>query len=294
MTETTTAVMLGLLTAVGWGVADFWAAKASKTVGAISTLIVTCWIIVITFLPIYPFLPGSSQNISASGAGFTIAAGILVTLAAVVFYRGLVAGPVSVVSPITGAYPLFTTLLALVVFGVRLSPRQIIAIVIVVLGVMAASGLFSLKKVTRRLGRGPALSMLAAVLYGVGFAALAQGAHRIGWQQAALIEFITFGVVAIPLILLLDRRTAVGHHLGLAFRNPSVIGNGVLATLTIVIFNIGLAREQTGGTIVTAVSACYPALTVALALRHFKEELKLIPLLGAGVTIGGIVLLAIG
>ncbi len=294
MSDTTIAVLLGLATALGWGFADFWAARASKAIGAMSTLIVTCWLIVIAFVPIYPFLPKSTTAISMSGVVLAGLAGAFVTLAAAFFYKGLAAGPVSIVSPITGAYPLATTLLALVVFGVKLSGLQVVAIVAIVLGVMAASGLFTAKKNERRLGRGPMLGMLASILYGIGFGCLGQAAQRIGWQHSVLIEFITFGIVAVPLLPLLEPGKTMGGQIVRACKNPFVIGNALLATLTIIAFNIGLTYEHTSGTIVTAVSACYPALTVALALRHFKEEVRLIPLLGAGATISGIVLLAIG
>jgi len=43
-----------------------------------------------------------------------------------------------------------------------------------------------------------------------------------------------------------------------------------------------------------AVSACYPAITVALALRHFKESVHWVQLGGAAVSVAGVVLLSIG
>jgi uncharacterized membrane protein len=44
---------------------------------------------------------------------------------------------------------------------------------------------------------------------------------------------------------------------------------------------------------VTAVSACYPALTVFLALRALGEDVDLGALSGAALTIGGVAVLSL-
>jgi drug/metabolite transporter (DMT)-like permease len=58
--------------------------------------------------------------------------------------------------------------------------------------------------------------------------------------------------------------------------------------------NLGLANESASGAIVTALSGCYPVLTVFLALRHFKEEFKLIPLAGGLVSVVGAIMISVG
>ena len=82
--------------------------------------------------------------------------------------------------------------------------------------------------------------------------------------------------------------------LGKAFHNRYVVIGALMAVATIAVFNMGFTYGKTAGAITIAVSACYPVVTVALALRHFKEEIRLIPLLGAGASVAGIMLLSLG
>ena len=60
-----------------------------------------------------------------------------------------------------------------------------------------------------------------------------------------------------------------------------------------IVFNVGLTDASgAGAVIVTTLSACYPALTIVLALRHLDEEVETIPLVGAFVAIIGVVTLS--
>jgi transporter family protein len=288
------AVLLGSLVAVGFGIADFWAARASKKIGPVTALVAINIFLVIFFVPIYLLTRDAHQTVSSSGIAFAVLGGVMLNAASILFFKGLVAGPVSLVSPISAAYPLVSALLAVAVFGARLSTLQIFAIVIIVLGVMAAAGVLDTKSTDKKLGKGPLLAIGSIIFYGVGFSSLAQAAQRIGWQHTTMTEFLTILVVVCLSVPFVKGKERVFADLRLALKNRFVMLSGLAATLTILTFNAGFTHEKAGGAIIIAVSACYPVVTVAMALRHFKEEVRLLPLLGAAVSVAGVVVLSVG
>jgi drug/metabolite transporter (DMT)-like permease len=288
------AVLFGLFVAFGYGVADFLGAKASKKIGPVTSLTAINIVLVLTYTPLYLFLPDSGLALTPAGVGFALLGSLLLNAASILFFKGLAAGPVSIVSPISAAYPLVSALLAVAVFGAHLSGRQLGAIIIIVAGVLTAAGLLTAKAGERRLGRGPLLALISMVFYGASFSCLAQASQRIGWQTTTLIEFITLLLAVAASAPFVAAKEAVFRNLDGALRNPFVITGGLAAVVTIAAFNMGFTHEQTSGAITIAVSACYPVITVALALRHFKEEFRFVPLLGAAASIMGIVLLSVG
>jgi uncharacterized membrane protein len=159
------AVLCGLAATISWGLADFWAARAARTVGPVTAVVAGS---AIGFLGFTLFYVGSGQRIViGSDLGYAAGAGVALGAGLMIFYRALKLGPVSLVSPLSSAYPLVTTLLVVLVFRGSLSLRQFIGIGVVTLGVMAASELFSVRASERRLSRGPLLALCAAGAWGV-------------------------------------------------------------------------------------------------------------------------------
>ncbi|HSX15238.1 MAG TPA: DMT family transporter [Candidatus Saccharimonadales bacterium] len=293
MNTNVVAVLFGLAVAVGYGVADYWGARAAKKVGAVTSLVGINLVMLALYVAAYAFLPGDKPALTAGGLGFAVGGSLLLNTASILFFKGLVVGPVSLVSPISAAYPLFSVLLA-VLLGTRLSGLQVGAIVVIVAGVMTAAGLFNASTGKKRALAGPTLAAASAVFYGTGFSCMAQASTRIGWQPATLVEFVVLGVSVLAAAPLVAPHERVFKNLGKSFRNVFVLAGGVVAVLTIATFNLGFTHEHTGGAITIAVSACYPAITVVLALRHFKEKVRPLQLAGAAVSIAGVILLSLG
>lgn len=293
MNEALIASSLALVTAISWGFSDFFAAKASKTVGSTTTGFYVSVLGLIFYTPVYLLFLEPSGSLWSTGAAFAAIGGAVVVLAMYLFFKGLVYGPVSAVTPITASYPLFTTLLVIMAFNASLTPLQIGAIGIVVAGVMATSGLFEIKKSERKIGRGPLLGIVSAVVYGVGFGLVAQGVERIGWQTASLAQLLAAAIFFVPVALLLQGDERVFKNVRKGVRNKFIIGNALIGLLGMVILNVAFVYDKTSGAVVSAISACYPLLTIVLALRHFREEIRFIPLAGAAASVAGIILLSI-
>jgi uncharacterized membrane protein len=288
------AILCGLLAAIAWGIADFFAAKASRSVGpALSVAIVNT--IGLLGFAIFFVVTGQAWSITNEGLWFAIAAGIAQGLAQVVFFQALNDGPVSLVSPISSAFPLFTTIAVMAFFGASLSAPQLGGVAIIMVGVLIASDLVgSLRYRQGRIGRGPQLALVVAVLWGLAFAFLAQSIETVGWQVASLVQLVFVAGVCVAALPIIKGKEPIliGANLTV-FKNPFVISTGIIQMFGLVIISVGLEKGANLAPAVTAVSACYPVLTILLALAHFKEAPKLLPLSGAAITIAGVIVLSL-
>lgn len=293
MNETALASFFAIITAISWGFSDFFGAKASKFFGATAASVYVSVISVLVYTPVYLLFMAPGGEIWSTGGLFAATGGAVVVMALLVFFRGLELGPVSAVVPITAAYPLFTLLIAIVVFNASLSSVQIAAISIVVIGILATSGFFELKKSDRRISQGPLLAIVASVLYGIGLALVAQGVERVGWETASFIQLLSAVVFLVALTPFLPNGRQVPRKFKQSISNKFIIGNAVIGTVGLVCLNVAFGFDKTSGAVVSAISACYPLITIVLALRHFREEARPIPLVGAAASIGGIILLSL-
>lgn len=294
MSEITIAIMCGLFAATAWGIADFFAAKASRSVGpALSVAAVN--LIGIGVYALFYVITQQSASITSEGLWFAVAAGVALGVGQIAFFQALNVGPVSIVSPLSSAYPLFTTLVVLGLFHAQLSVWQLAGLAVIMLGIFIASDVLSLKRKDWRIGRGPLLAIVVAVSWGLGYALLAQSLETVNWQTASFIQLAVVALVcclALPLIKgserVFDRASLV------VFRHPFVVGAGIIQMLGMVVINVGLERGANLAPIVTAISACYPVLTIFLALAHLKEIPRILPLSGAAIAICGVVVLSLG
>lgn len=289
------AILCGLAAGLGWGVSGFFDAKASRAVGALNaSLLINCFVAVV-YAIVYILFLRYPLHVSSVGVLYAIASGMVITIGALSYFRGLAIGPVSLVSPLSAAYPLVTTLIAIAVFAARPSSSQLGAIGLIIVGVMAATGLIGGTVKKMKLQKGPALGLLTALSWGVGYALASQAIQRLGWEFASFVEFsamaIAFGIF-IPLFIPAHGLTT--RSLVSGIRNKFVLLSGSISFCAALALNLGLARESSSGAIVATLSACYPVLTVILARRSFNEEVALIPLTGAFASICGVVLLSIG
>lgn len=291
--STLLAILLGLGAGIGWGFSGFFDAKASKTVGPLTAAFLINCLIAVLYTVVFLLVWRGHFISTPDGLWLAAGSGVAITIGALSYFKGLSIGPVSLVSPMSSSYPLVTTLLAVFVFNARLSLQQACGIVLIVSGIMIVTGLIKPQQLRALESRGPLLGFGAAVGWGIGYTLLAQAVHQIGWQSATLIEFcamaLAFGF-CIPLVNSgrFVALTSVKAGLG----NKNVLLASSIALGAALSFNIGLSHDSASGVIVATLSACYPILTVLLALRKLGESIALMPLLGAACSIAGVLVIA--
>lgn len=283
--------MYGIGAAILWGSADYLGANASKRNNPNAATLGVSAIGTLLFTIIFLFNHGT-VGWNLAGVFYSVAAGISMELGLLVFYRGLHAGPVNLVSPISSAYPLVSLLVILLIFGGSLKLVDIIGIIVVVIGIAIASGLLNAKKNERKLSKGIVYALLTVLIWGVAYALVGRSVTDLGWQKATLINFYAgLAILPIALTLIAGKQFWKGINSKLV-SDKYIITAGIGQSLGGVVFNIGVSHTSSSA-VITAISASYPALTIFLALKGLKEKAKAASLIGAFTTITGIIILSL-
>src|SRR5262245_12415386 len=132
-------IALGLTAALAWGLADYFAAIASRRIGALR-VVLGFHLVATGLLAVALFASGGGlSQVSPGDFGWFVLIGALGALSYVAFYQALAIGPISIVSPVVSAYAAVTVLCAVVISGERLSRSEVAAVLVVMLGVLLAA-----------------------------------------------------------------------------------------------------------------------------------------------------------
>jgi drug/metabolite transporter (DMT)-like permease len=277
-----TAVLLALLTAVVWGLANYLGPLLARTRPLGAILVAGQVVGVLGGLALFAVQGEAAQTTRA--LAFGIAAGLFNGLALVTFYKAAAAGPISVVAPI-GATGALVPVLVAIALGERPSALQLVGIPLAVVGVALAAARDA-PRPGQATGSAVVLSLLAALTYGTFltfFAAAAEDdpAAAVLTSRAALL------VGTVGALLLLRRPMTVPLR-----ELPLVALPGAL--LFVGTASYGIATSTGLVSVVTVLATLNPVVTVALAVMLLGERLARRQQVGVGGALTGVVLLAAG
>lgn len=129
--------LLGAVTAVGWGSADFISRFTGRAIG---TTVALFGMLLISGLVLTLFVWRDIGDIAwhPTGGPLVLATGVGITVATLLLYWGIARGPVAVVAPIASSYPAIALVIAFVL-GARPSALQWAAMAVVVAGVIVVA-----------------------------------------------------------------------------------------------------------------------------------------------------------
>ena len=313
-------IALGLGAALTWGLADYFAALASRGVGALR-VVLGFHLFALIPLTILVLATDGLDRLTFGELAVFVAVGAVGWVSYLAFYGALAIGPISVLSPIVSGYAAVTVLLAVLIAGDRLSAAQAAAVGITIAGAMLASA--DLREIVRaRLKRrsalGIALALCAMALLGAFVFGVSYYRDRIGWLDPIFLAraFATVFVVAHVLagggarpgstetIPETDAVAAGGGPLAsgavaLEREVPRVRRRGELLVLMALLalldtggyvcFNLGVGQASTA--IVAAAAAPYAIVPIAMGITLFGERPTRAQWLGVGCVIAGVVVL---
>jgi drug/metabolite transporter (DMT)-like permease len=273
-------ILLGLLTAVSWGSSDFLARFATRRAGTLRTTLYMQLLGFVLLSLALPFLGGWGHLADGSGARpwlWGISAGFLNTFATLTLYRAFEIGKMSVVAPLSAAYPAITVLLSMFT-GERLTAARATGIVLVLLGAVlvarsedqpsfAPEGASEPNELVRHRA-GLRFAVVAALAMGFMF-----------WLIGVRIVPI---VGALPSVWLIRMVSGFLTLLGIwILRQPAGLppsgarapigGMAVLDTTAYALNNRGMQLEQVS--IVSVLASLYGAVTVAYAALLLREKI---------------------
>jgi drug/metabolite transporter (DMT)-like permease len=132
------SLLFALLAAVGWGSSDFAAGHASRRSSAVSVVVLTHLASVFALLGV-TFFPGQSGSPTGSDLLWGLAAGVAGGLGAMLLFRGLGRGSMSVVAPITATGAAMIPVAAGVLQGESLSGLGFAGIVLALVAIVMVS-----------------------------------------------------------------------------------------------------------------------------------------------------------
>jgi drug/metabolite transporter (DMT)-like permease len=287
--------LLGILTAIFWAVADIFIAQSTKSFKPVFAAALVSFLGAILFGIYYMFFIRVPVPTNMHGVVWSGLAGFFISIAGVFFFRALHQGPIGLISALSSTYPAITLLLAILIFDATLTTRQAIGFAMVLVGVISAAGFHvSDGNKTKSGTSGTAMALLAALSWGIGYGLLAEGVKLLGWQAASLVQFGVLAVCCLVLIFFSRRRYDLDWStMQSAVKNPFILGSAITQQGGATLLNIGLHSDVTGGSIVVALSSCYPVLTTIMAYFFYKEKIPLLALAGGSLAIAGIVVLSI-
>lgn len=278
--------LLGVLSMMGFGAANFLSGKLSKEFGAFDTAFFDQVFLLLIILIAIPFVGFEGFDLTVflklSSVGIFIAVGVHFLMKA---YRD---GAVSVVSPVSALWAVISSVLSFVLTPESFNNYKLLGLIFSLLGLVFISVNLKKLKETRKFKilAGVKFAILTALLWGFGFFIQSQVSYQQPWFWVSfgqrfwivvtflvLAKIINFNVSSslkkMPWLLfgvvLFDAFAAVSFNLGLTLKNPSIVY--ILQSLS-------------------------PAITSILGIVFEKEKLTVNRVVGVILTLVGIVILS--
>lgn len=284
---TALATTLALAAAVMWGLADFGAGLMTRRVSALTTvmwtqglgLLTLAGILVVTRTPVQvgPWL------------GWAVFAAVAGTSGLALFYEALATGTMGVVSPIAALGALVPVLIALAE-GEKPTAVQFTGMVIALAGVVAASGPELAGEDASP--RSVVYAGLSGACFGFALFAVARAAETSPLLAVAGMRATSVTALGLAslLAILVGRKAPVGRIPKRWLGWAALIGVGDAAA------NLAYGHATTKGLLSLSVvlGSLYPVFTVLAAAVLLRERMKAVQVLGVVLALGGIALVSLG
>ncbi len=269
-------ILLGLLTALTWGGADFIARFATHRIGALRSMLYMQLAGFFLLSSLLPALGGWGHLADGSGWqpwAWGFLAGCFNALSGLALYRAFEIGKMAVVAPLSASYPALTLVLSWMT-GERLTIVRIAGIICTLGGVVVVAGGEKTPDendaaAVQRSGRGVGLAIFAAVGFAVLFWLLGiRIIARVGAIQTVWMIRLTSTLLTAAAILIAKQpmRLPRGEVRWM------VLGMGVFDTFAFVSSNFGMKMEQVA--VISVLGSLYGAVTVGLAAIFLREHVS--------------------
>jgi len=282
-------ILLGLAAALSWGLADYFAAVASRQTGSFRVVLGFHLVATVLLGGLLVVTGEGLSDVSGGDLAWFAVVGVLGALSYLAFYQALAIGPISIVSPIVSAYAAVTVVCALLIGGESLAAGEAAAIVVVILGVLlASSDLAQIGTLQRIALLGILLALATAIVIGAFVYGVAYFSAEYGWLVPIFLArgFSTLFLVAVAL------RTGDWRF---PDRSPRLLMMicliAVVDTLGYVAFNFGVRHADT--TVVATAAAPYAVVPIVAGVVLLHERPRATQWTGIALVIAGLILLGL-
>jgi drug/metabolite transporter (DMT)-like permease len=205
----------------------------------------------------------------------------------VVFYRAMGDGPMSVVAPITALLTAVVPVMAGIALGERPSATAWLGVVMALIAIAlvtrapapsAAGSASSIRGTVMR-------ALVAGTMFGLAFVAFSRPG-----DAAGLWPLLGARLASLPVLALLVIATGTGFAIPVSVRRLVVVA-GLLDMMANIFVIEAFARGLL--TLVSVITALYPATTLILARVVLEERVRRDQMVGLGVAAGAVVLVSL-
>lgn len=287
-------ILIGLLTALTWGCADFTARFSTHRIGTLRTMFYMQFVGFLLLTISMRWLGGWGHLADGSGWqpwAWGLLAGALNACGTLSLYRSFEIGKMAVVAPLSASYPALTLILSWL-GGDHLSAARVVGILFILLGVAVVAGgehapSEDSAQPAKTKTRGIRWAIVAAVAFGVLFWLLGiRIVPRVGAVQAVWMIRLTSASLTALIIFF----AAQPMHLPRGGVRWMALGMGAFDTLAFVLSNRGMQMEQVA--VISVLGSLYGAVTVGLAAIFLHEYISRWQWTGIATIFAGIFLIS--
>ncbi len=280
-----TSLVFGLIAALCWGVHDFLVRNVSQAAATAPLLFTT---LAVGSVLLIPLSLDQMHMMTAQAFGLAGLSGVAYMAGCFGLYRAFAIGPVRLVAPICGAFPVISVLIA-VAQGRALSVIEGVAVLAVVGGIALVARQSSSENTSSDSPNSVAIGW--AVLGAVGFAAtfgFGQAAARLGSELPATLVSRVVAMALVGALMVLQGASLAGVRRKLPLL--CVMGALDVTALTMVLI-AGIAPNPEYAAVASSI---FGIITILLAWRFDGEGMRPVQWFGVAVVFGGIARLALG
>lgn len=285
-----TGIILAIVVALCWGIADTLATIATRRQGTFVTTVIS----LITSVAVL-FLFGSltftrlslSPTIVVQSAGLGFLTGITAAVGYYSLYKGLELGPLAIVSPLTAADGAVGAVLAVIFLHEELSLWQSTLLVLIFLGIIGAStNIMEVRGMVRSSGLaglvrgGTRWGLLAMVTFGIMLFGIGLAAGMWGWyipilwtRTFATLTLFIFAAFRRYRLRHSSREVTAPAEKPMPLRSFGVglaVGVGLLETAGLLLYSLDTQLASTG--IASAISSSWGIIPLLAGLTLFHER----------------------
>lgn len=281
------SILFALISYVGWGIGDIFLAIASRKIGGYSSAFWTYIIGIIIGSMVAPFYFYELYSLTLPIFIINIFLGILIISGWVTYNEALQIGNASMVGTISSSFAAITVILSIIIFKDPITFTQIVAIVIIFLGLLLSTLEISEWKRGKLFNKGILLALFTMISWGIVYALIRIPIQVIGWFWTGYIYALLS-----PIILLFMRVRKIPLQKPASYKALSLL---IFCTMFLASaeysFNFAISKGYTS--IVAPIAGSYPTLFVVIAFFVFKDKITKQQIAGVITALAGIVLLSI-
>ncbi len=283
-----TAIIFALISYFAWGIGIFFEAIVARKLNSYSLAFWAFLFSVLIMSFFTPFALNDLKNLTLSIFILIVTLALLALfLGTICYYEALKIANRILVGTIASSFPIVTVILSLIFLGEKISFQQILAIVIIFVGLLLS--VFNTKILNSKSfgSKGVLLAVITMLSWGAYFTFIKVPVEKVGWFWPNYISFLIFPIIYIFMKIRkikLEKPTLNGALITLAIST-------ILVRIAELSFNFGVSRGLVA--IVAPISGANPTLFVILAFFFLKDPIKKQQIVGIITTLIGIVLLSV-